>query len=138
VSDVAAALLTAVDRTCDQFFAIAEGVADPAEIREMSEAERKAGEQFVHAFAELLREALRGERAQRDLVMETAVPALVANGQTPLELLRGHVSFYMALQPHLLDAVPADLRLEAGRWLARYAADYTHEVVARATEAQAG
>ena len=137
MSDVIAALRAAVDATCDQFLGIAEGIAEPGSLEGRTDADRKASEQFVHAFAELLREALRGERAQRELVMETAVPALVANGQTPLDLLGGHIAFFMALQPHLLDAIPADLRLEAGRWLARYAADYPGEVVARATAAQA-
>jgi hypothetical protein len=95
-----------------------------------------AQEQFLHAFVELLREGLQGGSDQRELVMETAVPAIVSAGQTALDLVAGHVAFFTALSPPLLDAVPERLRTDAAAWLARYAADYTREVTERALAAE--
>lgn len=132
MSDVRAALLTAIDQTCDDFGAIADQVSGPAVTQGSPVADPHARDQFVRAFAALLREGVEGGTEQRELVMETAVPALVANGQSAMELLRAHVAFYTALSPHLLAAVPESLRAEAGTWLAGYAADYTREVVERA------
>ncbi len=61
--------------------------------------------------------------------MQTAVPALVASGQTPEQLVHGHVAFFMVLQARMVAAVPAELRDDAALWLARYAAAYTTEVL---------
>jgi hypothetical protein len=137
VSEVHDAIRQAVDEVCERFGEIADTVADPAAPTELSPAEQQARDQFLHAFAALLREGLQGGREQRDLVMSTAVPALLDNGQSTLDLVRGHVAFYMALSPHLLAAVPEHLREDASTWLATYAADYTAEVTEIALRAEA-
>jgi hypothetical protein len=135
VSDVTAALLTAVDAVEAELPALAEQLADPG--RQRGAAADQAAAQFLHAFIALLREALAGGGDQRELVMQTAVPALVAGGRSSLDLLDGHVAFFTALSPRLLAEVPDGQRAEAGRWIARYAAGYTREVVERARDEEA-
>ena len=137
MSDLTDALLRAVDEVCDDLGAIADSVAGPDDLQATTDADIQARNQFLHAFAALLREGIQGGREQREFVMQTAVPALLANGQTTLEMVRGHVAFYMALSPHLLAAVPERLREEASAWLAIYAADYTRDVLDIALSAEA-
>jgi hypothetical protein len=137
VSELTDALLHAVDEVCEDFGAIADSVAGPDDVQATTDADIQARNQFLHAFAALMREGIEGGREQREFVMQTAVPALLANGQTTLDMVRGHVAFYMALAPHLLAAIPEHLRDEASTWLALYAADYTRDVVEIALSAEA-
>jgi hypothetical protein len=133
VDEIAGSLLQALDRVAPELRALAESVQDEDADPSLDEA---AGEQFLRAFEALLREGFEGRRDQRDLVMETAVPALVATGQSSAELVEGHVAFFVILSARLLEEVPANLRDQAGPWLARYAGDYVREVTERAQEAE--
>jgi hypothetical protein len=130
--DVQAALLRALDDAEPGLRDLAESAADPGEL-DRPGLDDAAADQFLRAFTALLREGLRGERGQRSMVMETAIPALVEHGQTSLDMLRGHVRFFTLLAPRLVAGVPEDQRADAAVWLARYASDYTAEVVERAT-----
>lgn len=97
--------------------------------------EGDAMEQLLRAFVSLMHENIDGGREQRDLVMATAVPGLVAAGQTPGQLVRTSVAFFMALQPAMLDATPAGDRAAVARWLAGYAAEYVCETLEAASSA---
>jgi hypothetical protein len=134
-----AALLRALDDVGPRLRALGESAAPPDAPPPDPQMD-EAAEQLLRAFVALLREALEGGREQRDLVFPTAVPALVAAGQTALEIVEGHVSFFMVLSAQLLDAVGADVRDDASVWLARYAGEYVREVteIALAAERDAG
>ncbi len=121
------ALLSALDEVTPQLPALAERLAEGEDAERAGD--ERATEQFLRAFLALLREGIEGGREQRELVMHTAVPALVAAGQTGPDMVRSHVAFYMALAPLLVAEVPEALREEATHWLADYAADYTVEVL---------
>jgi hypothetical protein len=136
MSETTTALLAALDRV--DVRAVAESVNDP-DAQPRDELSDAAQDQFLHAFVALLREGLEGGHEQRELVMETAVPALVASGQTSvLELVAGHVSIFVALTQRLVEAAPEAVRADAGVWMARYASEYTREVTERALAAEAG
>ena len=96
----------------------------------------QATAQFLRAFVALLHEGIDGGREQRDLVMSTAVPALVAAGQTETQLVQSHVTFFMALQGRMLAAVAPEHRHAAALWLADYAGTYTCEVLETAQAAR--
>lgn len=98
--------------------------------------DEQATQQFLRAFVALLHEGIDGGREQRDLVMSTAVPALVAAGQTETQLVQSHVTFFMALQSRMLTAVPQEHRRAAALWLAEYAGAYTTEVLQTAQAAR--
>lgn len=121
------ALLTALDQVTPELPAIAERLTEDADVQRAGD--ERATEQFIRAFLALLREGIEGGGEQRDLVMQTAVPALVASGQTTEQLVHGHVAFFMVLQARMVNAVPEELRDDAALWLARYAAGYTTEVL---------
>lgn len=95
----------------------------------------EATEQFLHAFASLMHEGIDGGHEQRDFVMVTAVPALVASGQSGEEIVRTTVAFFVALTARMLGELPAERRDEASLWLARYAAEYILELMAAASAA---
>lgn len=136
MDETTSALLAALDGVDLRAVAESVGDADAEPGDELSEA---AQDQFLRAFTTLLREGLEGGREQRELVMETAVPAIVASGQTSvLELVAGHVSIFVALTQRLVEAVPEAVRGDACVWMARYAAEYTREVTERALAAEAG
>lgn len=121
------ALLSALDAVAPELPALAERLADEGAAEPTGD--DRATDQFLRAFLALLREGIEGGGEQRDLVMQTAVPALVSAGQTPEQLVHGHVAFFMVLQSRLVPAVPEELRDDAALWLARYAAEYTREVL---------
>lgn len=121
------ALLSALDAVTPELPAFVERLSEDADVQRAGD--DRATEQFLRAFLALLREGIAGGGEQRDLVMQTAVPALVASGQTPEQLVHGHVAFFMVLQARIVASVPAELRDDATLWMARYAAGYTCEVL---------
>lgn len=130
-----AALLRALDEVGPRLRALGESAAPPDAPPPEPQLD-DAADQLLRAFVALLREALEGGREQRELVIPTAVPALVAAGQTTLEIVEGHVTFFMLLSAQLLDVVEADVRDEAAVWLARYAGEYVREVAEAALAAE--
>jgi hypothetical protein len=137
MSDATSALLAALDRI--DVRAVADSLDTPEAAPAEDTLDAAAQDQFLHAFVALLREGLEGGGEQRELVMETAVPALISSGRTSVvELVAGHVGFFMALSQRLLAEVGEDVREDAGAWMTRYATDYTREVTERALAAERG
>jgi hypothetical protein len=100
---------------------------------------REPGEQrqFLNGLETLLVEGLRDEgRPTRDLVFDTAIPGLVAEGRTALELVEGHTTLFVALGHELAAAVPPELSAGAATWLAAWSGDYVREVTERALAAE--
>jgi hypothetical protein len=133
--DAAAALLAVLDDGRVDLAAVAgeigeaTGQQDPA-------VDDQTSEQFLRAFEVLLREGLQGGREQRELVMESAVPALVANGQGALDLVESHVAFFVGLSSVMVEAVDAEARQAARGWMVRYASEYVREVTEVALDAE--
>ena len=137
--DAAAALLAVLDDGRVDFATISQEIGEAMGGQDDT-LDPQAGEQFLRAFEALLREALHGGREQRELVMEAAVPALVANGQSALDLLESHVAFFVGLSAVMVDAVDDQVRPAARVWMLRYAAEYIRDVttVALAAERDGG
>ncbi len=136
MSRVDDALLQAVDAVSGELPELAGRLEDRLDVPQPEgEQDPRARDQFMRAFIALLREGIEGGREQRELVMSTAVPALVQAGQSPTDLVHSHVAFFMILGPRLIEHMPEDLRDEGSLWLACYAAEYTREVLQIAQEA---
>ena len=86
--------------------------------------------QLVHGFTVLIDEALDGRADAFDLFIETAVPGLLADGQTPSALVAGSATFVTLVTAHVLDRVPAPVRGEVAVWLAVYFGRYCGAVAA--------
>ena len=93
--------------------------------------------QFINAFETLMIEALEaaGDEKRR-FVFDTAIPAMVAQGQTPVDLTRGHVAFFSVLAHRMLERVPREDCPGAEIWLSQFLGNYCAEVVDRAQRAQ--
>ena len=137
--DAAVAVLAVLDDGRVDFATVAEEIGQAMGGRD-DKLDPQAGEQFLRAFEALLREALHGGREQRELVMEAAVPALVANGQSAMDLLESHVAFFVGLSTVVVEAVEDRVRPAARVWMLRYAAEYIRDVttVAFAAERDGG
>ena len=98
--------------------------------------DEQALEQLVRAFEAVLREALTGGREQRELVLQAAVPAIVANGAGLLDLIEAQVAVFVSVSAAVLEAVDPGERPAARVWLARYAGDYVREVAEVAERAR--
>ena len=110
---------------------------DPdSRIGEFSEADL---EQFYNAYQAMLFEAIDGKsRETRDLVLETALPPLLATGGGAMHLVRSSVLSGFMLGQRLVPLVREDLRHEAARWLAWFYSGYIEELVERTLEIEAG
>ena len=138
MSPVDDALLKSLDAVAGQIDELATQLEERLDLPEPEEPmDPRAREQFIRAFIALLREGIEGGREQRELVMSTAVPALVRSGQSPADLVHSHVALFMVLSPQMLTHMPADLRDEGALWMACYAAEYTREVLDIAQQAAA-
>jgi hypothetical protein len=94
-------------------------------------------EQLVHAFRASLREALAGSGTDaRDLMIETAVPAVVAQGDTPATLARSSGVFGVLLASRVARVVPEDARDGAATWLGAFFGEWLHDIVAAGQRAQ--
>jgi hypothetical protein len=90
-------------------------------------------EQFLNAYEALFLEALDGSgRAKRDLILDTALPPVLAMGSTALDIVRGNVVTSVMSTYRLLGLVSDGRREAAARWLATFFADYTRELAERA------
>jgi len=136
MADVTAALIESVRGAREDMRALAELVRDAVPANERGEDDEAANEQFLNAFQALLIEALEGGTEQRRLIMDTAIPALVADGTRHPTMLQGHVAYFVALTPRLVEGVPAEQRTEALAWLARYFGAYAREVSDRTLAAE--
>jgi len=95
-------------------------------------------EQLVRAFGGVLSEALEGDSRERlELLVETAVPAFVADGQTVSSLARASGMFAVAVSASLVLSVPEEERAASAAWLAAFFGEYTQAVVDEALRAGA-
>lgn len=100
---------------------------------------REQLEQLLNGFSALLEEAL--EEAGSDtyeLFIETAIPAVVADGQTTRSLVHASAAFGTLLSMHLVDAVPPEHREAARSWLSMFFGRYVSDVYVAAARAEAG
>ncbi len=104
---------------------------------EQDEAVTTEQRQFLNGLETLVLEGLRGEgRTTRDFVFDTAIPILVSEGRTTVDLVEGHTTLFVALGHELASAVPDDVRPDAAMWLAGFFGDYVREVAERALVAE--
>jgi hypothetical protein len=94
-------------------------------------------QQFVNAFKAMVTEALDGpERSTRNLIFETALPGVVAEGRTDLQMARSTVITAVMVAYRMLPLVAPEHRDGAARWLAAFYGGYVHELVQRAQALQ--
>ncbi len=117
--------------------AVVERMAAAAPEEERNDYSPETTGQFLNAFEALMLEALEaaGDEKRR-FILDTAVPALVAQGSTPSDLMRGHVAFFAVLAHRMLERVPAEQCANAEVWLSRFMGDYCAEVNAIAIQAE--
>ena len=128
-----AALLTVLDKGQVDLRTV---VGDLGPVGAIAVLDDVALDQLVRAFESVLVEALRGGREQRDLVLQTTVPAVVAQGQGILEVVEAQAAIFVAVGAALVGAVPAADRAAVREWLAHYAGGYVREVAELALAAQ--
>ena len=96
-------------------------------------------EQFLNAYEALVLEAMEGRgRETRDLIFDTALPGIVAEGHGVGELVQSGVAMSVYLTHRLLEHVPAGDREAAALWLATFYSGYTRETAERVLELGAG
>ena len=101
--------------------------------------DEQAAEQLTRALVSIIQDAIDGgDPDKRRLVFEAAVPALLAQGQRPLDLVESHVATFTLLGLRLVEATPGELRAPASRWLAAYFAQHVREVAAIALRTAQG
>ena len=137
-SPVRAALLDAFARLRPELGELADRLAGQLPEAEREHVDPAETEQFLNAFEALVIEALRGEgRETRDFIFDTAIPAMVAQGQRPLDLLESHITFFVVLSHRLCTDVGPGLADDAAVWLGTFFAGYGREVTERALAAEA-
>ncbi|HVM18013.1 MAG TPA: hypothetical protein VM290_10575 [Gaiellaceae bacterium] len=93
--------------------------------------------QLLNGFETLLTESVDGGGSEtREFFIGTAVPALVADGQSPASLVQGTVTFVTLLATQLGERLPPEHRDEGRVWLAGFFGGYCRDVVAAALEAE--
>lgn len=93
--------------------------------------------QILTGFAAMVREAAEGTgNSTRELFLDTAVPAAVAQGETPEHLLEMTVTWGVLIATELTAEVPADEREAALAWLAGFFGRYARDVHDAARRAQ--
>jgi hypothetical protein len=98
---------------------------------------REAIEQFLNAYEALVLEALEGRgRSRRDLIFDTALPVVVAEGQPVGAMVQSGVALAVTLTHLLLARVPEHVRDESAAWLAAFFSAYTRETLERVIELQ--
>lgn len=135
MADAASAILAALDDgrvSVRAALEIAAGATDaPA-----ADIDERATEQFIRAFESLLREALQGGSELRPLVLDAAVPALVARGTGALDLVERQVALFVVLTGATVDAVDAADRPGVEAWMAHYASMHIRDIAERALAAE--
>ena len=96
-------------------------------------------EQFLNAYEGMFMEALEGTGHEtRTFILETALPPILAMGQTTLDMIRSNVVSAVMLTHRMLPLIAEEHRDEAARWLARYHSEYTYELARRGLTIEAG
>jgi hypothetical protein len=94
-------------------------------------------EQLVRAGEAMLLEALEGRDETRRFVIETAVPAYVAAGESAATIASSSVTSAVLVSSLLAGKVSEANREAALSWLAAYYGSHLADVLAAVTEAQA-
>ena len=94
--------------------------------------------QLLNAFTAMVREALeRGESQTRELLLETAIPAAIAQGETSASLVKANVMFATLIATEVVADLPEDQREDALVWLAGFFGEYVCEMLEAAERAKA-
>ena len=92
--------------------------------------------QLLNGFEALLVEELGGGGGTREFFIGTAIPAMVADGQSPASLVQGAAMFGALVTSEIASRVDADARDDARVWLASFFGAYCRDVLVAATEAE--
>lgn len=93
-------------------------------------------DQLVRAFEAVVAESLEGSgREQMDLLVGSAVPALIADGQTTSTLARAVGALAVVISTSLLRDMPRAEHDDAAGWLAGFFGEYAQAVVDEAQRA---
>jgi len=93
--------------------------------------------QLLHAFRMTLREALTGAGSEaRDLMIQTAIPAVVAKSETPATLARSNTVFGILLATRVARVLPEEAGDGAVRWIAEFMAAWQYDTVEAADRAR--
>ena len=134
-----AALQDAFKALRPELYAISDQTSDMTPESNPEDYSREDIEQFLNAYEALVLEAMEGRgRQTRDLIFETALPGIVAEGHSVGELVQSGVAMSIMLTHRLLEQVPAEERDAAAAWLAAFYSGYTRETVERVLELGAG
>ena len=96
-------------------------------------------DQLVRAFGAVVAESLAGsEREQMHLLAGSAVPALIADGQTTSTLARAVGSLAVVISASLLRDMPPAEQDDAAAWLAGFFGEYTKAIVDEAQRVTEG
>lgn len=96
-------------------------------------------EQFLNAYEALFMESLEGTgRTTRAFILDTALPPVIALGQTTLDLVRSNVLSAVMTSHRLLPLIEPELRDDAARWLAAFHSGYAYDVAERALALESG
>ena len=135
MTDGAAAILAALDAGRVDIRAVAES-ASAATDAPAADIDERATEQFFRAFESLLREALHGGSDQRPLVLDAAIPALIARGPSALDLVERQVALFVVVGAAMVEAVDDGARPAVRSWIAHYASFHIRDVAERALAAE--
>jgi len=114
----------------------ADAELDPAS--QIDEFSQRDLEQFLNAYEALFMEALDGSSDEtRRFVLETALPPVIATGQTALDLIRRNVASAVMFTHRVLPLITPERRDDAARWLAEFHASYAFDVASRALALEA-
>lgn len=97
--------------------------------------ERTDIEQIIRGFAQMARETVAGTGETRAFFLETAIPAAVANGETPSSIARSSAVFGILLSEEISAELVGDERRDAIAWLAWFFGEYAREAVEAAQAA---
>jgi hypothetical protein len=96
---------------------------------------REELKQLLNGFSALLKEALEERGSETyELFLSTAVPGMIADGQTTETLVEASASFGTLISMDLVAAVPEEHREAAAVWLAQFFGRYAGDVVRAARE----
>ena len=127
-----AALLRAFTEVRPELDTVIADMAAQLPQEELEDYDPEVAGQFLNAFETLVVEALEGAGDEkRRFIFDTAIPAMVAQGQTAVDFARGHTTFFVALGHRILERVARDECPGAELWLSRFLGDYCAEVVER-------
>lgn len=93
--------------------------------------------QILRAFGGLAIESLRGgDGSTREIFLTSAIPAVVAEGETPATLARSATLFGIVMSSEIGGSLEGEDKRAATAWLARFFGEYARDAVDAAMAAQ--